>query len=568
MSKIVKAVGPFPAWVQELRRTGSATLSRNDTLRQPPPVHGSISDELSWLAHRGAAELLGLPSPSFRLSHVRTSVEAIYGYWHGKMSTVRGQPMAMAQCIQDEMEFNMTNIPILPSCDLGPLDDDSKYTYAVLRPLIADFNMYIYAVELQDALDRINAIDPTILKASAKESGAEIEWIRQLAGLMVEEARITLRLFWAAGPGKELVKMSLNKPWHESTNIAREMHIHLNKPLEEVEKDSPFDAAFAAVCLNPDERGTGYGTSELTNILALEQATLAETELKKKYPYAIQMVMGEYLMALELLHELPPPTSPSVEPHRPKTFAVRLNVSQSASTQICTALSFVRSMCVRSTAVENSPQLWETHREIQGIFARELKLPNELIDKLFPFMIDIPEPKRWKPVNDHNQPLEGSLENGKGTEKTGEKRKRETFQVKRKEYKLCKQMFSGDDIDVTLPELSGLFRSIGFIIEKIGGSFIRFAPPNNAGSPFIVRVPVHGTFYRDGEFPIALENIHHLVVDLFGWDLDWFTLKTDAEDGKIDEDGSDEADYDDLHGECRKGMYVFNNNGDILSEPH
>ncbi|WWD02013.1 hypothetical protein V865_000051 [Kwoniella europaea PYCC6329] len=534
MSEYVKVVGPFPDWVQELRGTGSSTLSRDDAQRLSPPAHEKISDEFSWLAQRGAAQLLGLASPSPRLSYVRTSIEAIYEYWHGKMSTVRGQPMAMAQCIQDEMEFNITNIPILPTCGLAPLDNDSKYTYAVLRPLIAYFNMYIYAVELQDALDRINALDPSIIKVGGKELGSEIEWIRQLAGLMVEEAKITLRLFWAAGSGKELVKMSLDKPWHESTNIAREIHLHLNKPLEEVEKDSPFDAAFAAVCLNPDERGTRHDSSEFTNILALEQATLAETELKKKYPYAIQMVMSEYLMALELLHELPPPISPSVEPHRPKTLAVRLNVSQSASTQICTALPFVRSMCVRSTAIENSSRLWETHRDIQGIFTREMKLPNELIDKLFPFMVDTPEPKRWKPVNDYNEPLEVRSEDGKGKDRIGEKRKIETFQVDRTEYKLFKKMFSGEDIDVTLPELSGLFRSIGFIVEKIGGSFIRFAPPDNAGIPFIVRVPVKSTFHREGEFPIGLESIHHIVVNLFGWDLHWFTVK--PEDGELKKD--------------------------------
>ncbi|WVW85230.1 hypothetical protein I302_107268 [Kwoniella bestiolae CBS 10118] len=531
MTDYVKAVGSFPEWADELRTSGSKHLGRPEASKLPIPTHGQTSSDFSWLAQRGAAELLGLPAPQQRLSHVRTSIEAIHEYWHGKMSTIRNQPMAMGQCIQDEIEFNITNIPILPSCGLEPLDDDSKHTYAVLRPLIADFNMYIYAVELQDALDRINSLDPSTFKAGGVEVGREIEWIRQLAGLMVEEAKITLRLFWAAGPGKELVKMSLDVPWHEATNIAREMHIHLNKPLEEVQKDSPFDAAFAAVCLDSDERGTGYGPSELTNILALEQATLTETELKKKYPYAIQMVMGEYLMALQLLTDLPPTSSPAIEPHRPKTFAVRLNVSQSTSTQICTALDFMRLMCVRSTAVDNSSTLWETHKEIQGIFGRELKLPNELIDKLLPFMSDIPEPTRWKPVNDYNEPLDDEvLVDGK----VGEKRKRGRFQVNRKEYKLCERMFSGGEEDATIPELSSLFRSIGFIIERIGGSFIQFAPPNNASTPFIVRVPVGDTYHGEGDFPIALENINHTVTTLFGWDLDWFTVRT--EDGEIDED--------------------------------
>ncbi|WRT68745.1 uncharacterized protein IL334_005725 [Kwoniella shivajii] len=547
MTDYIKLVGSFPNWAKELRETKSSKLQRPQAVSLLPVSHGAISD-FSWLAQRGASELLGCPPPLYMMSGLRRSIEGIHDYWHGKMYTLLSQPQGMAQCIQDELEFNISNIPILPDGNHTPLDDDTKYTNAVLRVLITNFNCYVYAVEMKDAMDRIQALDLEIRQSGGREVGREIEWIRQLAGLLVEESKLSLRLFWASGPGKELVKMSLDKPVHESANITKDIRFLLNKPLDQVEVENAFDAAFAGFCLNPDERGIKYGDSEFTQMLAMEQAASLEDEnLYKKYSYAIQMATGEYGLALELQSELPPITSPSVEPHQPKTFLVRLNISQSASAQICTALPFVTAMCNRQYAIDNSIQLWETHKEIQGIFARDLKLPEDVIGKLFPCMSEPQDLARWIPENENGEPLD------KGKGKSVEKGNRDKFVVNRKEYRIWKKMFEGDDEIVTTKEIRDLYRSIGFTVENLGGSYNRFAPPNNAGTPFIIRIPVYDTYHGEGPYPITLDPIGFNMKFTYGWDLDWFTVN--QEEGEIDED--DDEDMEEEEDGCRKGKYIF-----------
>nr|XP_018261807.1 uncharacterized protein I303_06252 [Kwoniella dejecticola CBS 10117]OBR83965.1 hypothetical protein I303_06252 [Kwoniella dejecticola CBS 10117] len=514
MVDYVKALGPFPEWLNELRQ-----------IQQDPTEERKVG-QWTYHAQRGASDLLAIPRSPFKLSDLRTSIECVHEYFSGKLATLKNAPPAMVQCVQDELEFNITNIPISPECKVPKLDGDSRYTYALLRPLTSNFNCYIYAAEMQDALNRIDAFGPETVRTGGIELGREIEYIRELAGLLLEKTRITIRLFWAAGPGKDLVTLSIDKPWHELTNLTKDFQLHLNSPLEEIEKSKLFDAAFAAVCLKPEESGPLYGDSVYTQLLAMDQAMSHESasDIKRKYPYALQMAMGEYGLALELLDKLPPVTSPPVEPHRPKTLAVRLNIAQSTSTQICTSLPFVRSMCDRRTALESSVQLWETHDEIRGIFARELKIPNELIGNLFPCLNDTqPENIRWTPIDEYGNPLEGMIVEA---EESGSKRKRGIFQVGEDEYATWKRLFRRDGGNITQQEIVHLFQSVNFSVERLAGSFIRIAPPNNAGVPFIIRIPVTGTYSDDdAPYTIPLAALCDIVESNYGWSIDWFTVR-------------------------------------------
>ncbi|WWC90352.1 uncharacterized protein L201_005285 [Kwoniella dendrophila CBS 6074] len=573
MTDLTKIVGAFPDWAKELRQTGTQSISRSEAANIAVPTHDSVAGEVSWNSQRGAAELLGLSSPAYKLGHLLTVIESVQDYWHGKMYTLRADPGATAQFIQDELEFNLTNIPIHPSCSLPPLDADLRDTYAVLRPLITNFNCYIYALEMKEALDRIDALEPSTVKTGGLEMGKHIEWIRHLSKLLVEETKVSLRLLWAGGPGEDLVKLSLDKSWSESTNVSREMKLLLNKPLEEIELDNAFEAAFAGLALNPDERDNLYGDSLYTQMLAFEQAMLEEKDLGRRYPYSLQMCLGEYALAIELLSALPPPTSPAVEPYQPKTLAVRLNIAQSASTQICTALPFVKEMCNANSAFRNSPQLWESHREIRGIFAKELNLPQELISKLFPAMEDVQETARWRPIDEFNQPMkliDGKWESVTDTDRSADQSR--IFRLGKREYDVWKSIFRGIEFQLKANELRHLFKCNRFNVENVGGSFIRFTPPQNAGIPFIIRAPVTNRHNLENSFRMPSLSVGELVHVAYGWTMDWFELKTG--EGEIDENDSGNDDMfkqcDDLDhfGGCKDNAYVFDLTGRVLAKPY
>ncbi|WVQ95257.1 hypothetical protein IAU59_002352 [Kwoniella sp. CBS 9459] len=530
MTDYVNLVGPFPQWHDELRGGGSRTIKRPEGRYLSAPRHGHTPDGYSWPAQLGAAELLGCPSRQYSPSDMRTSIEGIFDYWNGKMWTLRKSPEACMQCIQDELQFNIKNIPLLPGSHAPPTDGAFVRTNAILRPLSTNLIAYIHATEIKDALDRLDNLGPERFKKGGKEVEGEIELIRELAEKMVQETRMTLRLYWASGPGKDLVQLSLARPWQESTNISKDIQLHLVKPLEGIAKDSPFDATFAAFCLQPEERGNSgsYGRSDLTHLLAFEQACELEKDLSEKYPFAIQMALGELTMALELLTELPPPPIILPEIRRPKTYAVRLNIAQSSAIQLCTDQTLTTVMCDRSTALDCAPILWQRLQEIIGEIAGEFGLPPELRDKLFPFYSDEELAARWQPQDEWGQALSENIatayEDANGASASG-KRKREPFVVGKEAYVLFDAMLGDEPGSVELGKLIEAYRAIGFIVDHSGGSFLRFAPPQNAGIPFILRIPVTGTWKTSVQWQVPIDGLGTNMKMSYGWSKEWFALK-------------------------------------------
>ncbi|WVR09296.1 hypothetical protein IAU60_006361 [Kwoniella sp. DSM 27419] len=509
MTDYVGLLGPLDEWSGELSEGGLSQDKKAAARHLPAPRHGHTPDGYSWLAQRGAAQLLGCPARQYSPADLRTCVESLYDYWHGKLFTMRTQAMATAQLIQDELQFNVGDIPTQAGGNHLPQDSAFRETNAVLRPLTTGFTLYTYALEIKDAFDRLDT-------GTADEvASKEIEYIREVAGLMMEEVKLSLRLLWASGPGKHLVKLSLSVPWHESTNISRDIRLHLVKPLSDIAAENPFDARWAALCLDSSEAGPGRESPDFVRLLAFEQAAKGETFLGDKLPYALQMALGEWTMAVELLSELPPKPDRPIDPSGPKTMAVRLNVSRSAATQLCTAQPFVSSLCDYNAAMELSPQLWETLGTIQGIFAGELGLPPEAQQKLFPFMVDEQETPRWEPKDDKGVPLSSSQDH---SSQVG-KRKRPEFVVSQGDHRVWKDMMDHKQTEPVSP--GEVFRVDR--VHAIGGSFTRFAPPNNAGISWIMRLPMFDTWAGPGEFKIPLEGVAYNMEGSYGWTSDWFT---------------------------------------------
>ncbi|OCF41112.1 hypothetical protein I317_05123 [Kwoniella heveanensis CBS 569] len=479
---------------------------------------------------------------------MRTSIEGIFDYWNGKLLTLRQNPDACMQCIQDEIEFNIRNISLLPGAHGPPTDGAFVQTNAVLRPLSTNIITYVHATEMKDALDRLDSLGAAHWKRGGKEVEGEIEFIRELAQRMIEETRMTLRLYWASGPGKELVQLSLARPWHESTNISKDIRLHLVKPLEEIAQDSLLDATFAAFCLQPEERGTSFGTTDFTRLLAFEQACKMEKDMRKKYPFAIQMALSELTMALELLSELPPPPLKLPDIRRPKTHAVRLNIAQSAVIRLGTDQTITTVMSHRSTAPECAPIMWQRLQEILGERAGELGLPPDLKDKLFPFFSDEDPGARWQPRDEWGQALSENLaDSAKEGSGSGQKQTKPTFVVGTSTYNLFGEMFDDELMYVEPEKLAKAYREIGFIVDHLSGSFLRFEPPQNAAAPFIVRVPVAGTVKGPAQGKVFMGGMLMNMQFTYGWSKDRFALK---------EGGSQEQEDD--GGGCRKGGFLLN----------
>ncbi|WVF67686.1 hypothetical protein IAT40_002445 [Kwoniella sp. CBS 6097] len=551
MTDYVDLVGSFPQWHNELRQAGSSTVKRPQAKYLPAPRHGHTPDGYSWLAQLGAAELLGCPPRQYSPADMRTSIEGIFDYWNGKMFTLRQNPGACTQCIQDELEFNIKNIPLLPGAHVPPTDGAFVQTNAVLRPLSTNMTTYVHATEMKDALNRLDQMGAEQWKRGGKDVEREIEFIRELAEKIVQETRLTLRLYWASGPGRDLVQLSLSRTWQESTNISKDIQLHLTKSLEDIATESLYDATFAAFCLQPEERGKSYGPSDFTRLLAFEQACRTEKDLPAEYPFAIQMALGELTMALELLSELPPPPLIHPDIRHPKTYAVRLNIAQSAAIQLCTDQTLTTVMTDPSTAPECAPILWQRLQEIVGEFAGEFGLPLDLRERLFPFFSDEEQEARWQPRDEWGQALSENMA-VPAEQRGGEsgQRKGAQFVLGKQAYIFFTELMEEDAECVKPEELLKAYRSLGFICESLGGSFLRLVPPQNAGVPFIVRRPAPGTWQDPEGFEIPIVGMGEDMRLAYGWTKDWFALN-DGETFDADE-------VDDEVDECRKGGFIFN----------
>ncbi|WWC90353.1 uncharacterized protein L201_005286 [Kwoniella dendrophila CBS 6074] len=97
------------------------------------------------------------------------------------------------------------------------------------------------------------------------------------------------------------------------------------------------------------------------------------------------------------------------------------------------------------------------------------------------------------------------------------------FAVNNKQLKLVRRLFSAAEEvagqgQVKWADIYKLMKRIGFRIDEVGGSIIRFVPPNNAGRPFSEHRPhpeitLHAIKYR--AFGERLKR-------RYGWSLEWF----------------------------------------------
>ncbi|WWC90361.1 uncharacterized protein L201_005294 [Kwoniella dendrophila CBS 6074] len=104
-----------------------------------------------------------------------------------------------------------------------------------------------------------------------------------------------------------------------------------------------------------------------------------------------------------------------------------------------------------------------------------------------------------------------------------------TFKVNKKQMKLVERLFSDSSDEaaqgqVSWDDIYKLMRRIGFSIDHVGGSIIRFVPPNNAGVPFNEHRPhpetsIHAIRYR---------AFGKRLTERYGWDKSWFERSCSA----------------------------------------
>ncbi|WWC90366.1 uncharacterized protein L201_005299 [Kwoniella dendrophila CBS 6074] len=105
------------------------------------------------------------------------------------------------------------------------------------------------------------------------------------------------------------------------------------------------------------------------------------------------------------------------------------------------------------------------------------------------------------------------------------------FKVTNKQMKLAKKLFSKADeqpgqSQVRWDAIVNLMKRIGFQVDGVGGSIVKFVPPNEAGIPFIEHRPhpenrIAGIRYR---------AFGQGLTERYGWTLDWFERVTTEEE--------------------------------------
>nr|XP_019045079.1 hypothetical protein I302_06995 [Kwoniella bestiolae CBS 10118]OCF24009.1 hypothetical protein I302_06995 [Kwoniella bestiolae CBS 10118] len=111
-----------------------------------------------------------------------------------------------------------------------------------------------------------------------------------------------------------------------------------------------------------------------------------------------------------------------------------------------------------------------------------------------------------------------------------ESRNEPIFQVRNAQLKLVKKLFSRPEDgegygQVQWKDLYNLMNRIGFRIENVGGSIIRFIPPNEAGIPFNEHRP-----HPETSMPaIKYRAFGQRLRERYGWDETWFARTINAE---------------------------------------
>ncbi|WRT68744.1 uncharacterized protein IL334_005724 [Kwoniella shivajii] len=97
------------------------------------------------------------------------------------------------------------------------------------------------------------------------------------------------------------------------------------------------------------------------------------------------------------------------------------------------------------------------------------------------------------------------------------------FLINKKQMELVEKLFSQSSEEdgqgkVRWNDIYKLMRRIGFAIDHVGGSIIRFTPPNEAGIPFNEHRP-----HPEVSIPaIRYRAFGKRLADRYGWSIDWF----------------------------------------------
>ncbi|KAK8854488.1 hypothetical protein IAR55_003226 [Kwoniella newhampshirensis] len=550
----IELVGPFPAWFQELGKSNEPHLSRPHASDIPAVSRNKLTGRYSYLAHLGARQILGLAHQPFSYVDLKNTVEAGFDYWSGKLFTIRNEPMAMSQLIQDEIEFHFSHVPpTFPSWSPLTGNRETFCANVIIRVLHTNLSQYIFWLEARDAINRIENLGVGERRREggpSEEVEKEFAILRDLAITMEIEAKVNRRLMYAGGPGKDHLQASLAKPFGVSENLVNDLRFKMKKPLEEVGNDSPLDAAFALLCLNEEESGWTGNAGGCVKQMAFEQACWDESSLKDKYPYAIQMVIGEHALAQSLVEALPPRHSTSASSSQssvPRTLSVRLHIAQSALADALEVIPNQSRLCDRSSASSHCQAFWEAMEKCLTLNCRQMQLPEELVENLYPFMGASVEAPIWKPRSeaeldggDATEAEDAVSSNGAGSSRSGSSRNggeeekisdlaSPVFYVNRKEIKLWRKVFDPQGGTTTVSksdDVLQMFRSLGFNVFSLGGSFVQLEPPDLAGPAWIMRIP-HAKTLPEETYFLPLPSIGSALQGMYGWDISWFARKKD-----------------------------------------
>ncbi|WVF67690.1 hypothetical protein IAT40_002449 [Kwoniella sp. CBS 6097] len=112
------------------------------------------------------------------------------------------------------------------------------------------------------------------------------------------------------------------------------------------------------------------------------------------------------------------------------------------------------------------------------------------------------------------------------------------FSVSNKQYKLVKRLFSTSGSDesqgqVRWDNIYKLMRAVGFTIEEVGGSVVRFVPPNKAGIPFNDHRPHPEVSIGS----VRYRAFGQRLKQRYGWTIEWF--RRSSQSNRINGDGQE-----------------------------
>ncbi|WVF67691.1 hypothetical protein IAT40_002450 [Kwoniella sp. CBS 6097] len=151
-------------------------------------------------------------------------------------------------------------------------------------------------------------------------------------------------------------------------------------------------------------------------------------------------------------------------------------------------------------------------------------------DEVLPSVNDKPKTKGISSWTDKDDVTKSRTDQADAANSSDFNRIKPIFFVNSKQLELVRKLFSepGDEISqgpVRWDDIYKLMNRLGFIIEAIGGSVIRFVPPNNAGLPFNEHRPHPDVTISSVRCRALGQKLH----DRYGWTLEWFARRSEKE---------------------------------------